>query len=115
RPLGPPKSDIEHVRPGIREPTLQGSGQLRARKTDVVSDRDALRPDQPRKGPADIVCQGLIDLVRYAAAEVVGFEGGKRGHGSSAAAARSSFPCGRSDPPAARCRLRPGRTPTAPR
>src|SRR6185437_4988415 len=115
RPLGPPESDIEHVRPGIREPALQGSGELRARKPDVVADRDALRADQPGKGPPDIVFQGLIDLVRYAATDVVGFEGGEMSHGSAAPTARSSCPCGRSDPPAARCRLRPGRTPTAPR
>ena len=74
RPFRAPQADVEHIRATVHQAALEGGGQLRAGESDVVADRHAARLDEGGIGTPDVVDERFVDLIRDAAADVVGLE-----------------------------------------
>src|SRR5207302_1272684 len=83
RPFRTPQANVEHVHAHVLEPTLEGGGELRTREANVVAHRDAAGLHKGRIGASDVVGDGLVDLIRNAATDIVGFEGVQIGHDRS--------------------------------
>ena len=72
--LGAAEADVVDVDARVEQALLERLAELLARQADVATDDHLLRLDELRVGAADAIGDVLVQLVRDAAAQVVGLE-----------------------------------------
>ena len=72
--LGAADADVEHVAAGVDQAPGNGSRQFVARVSNVAAQNDAFRIEELCRRIADAVGDILVELIRDAPADVIGFE-----------------------------------------